>query len=95
MNEKSIAGLTTDGKLVIKGADIFRMGDQDGFPLWAALDQCSQRGMAVDWIGYLEAARKAGWPDFKTLDRIREALSDSMATDCQPVMERLMAYVAA
>jgi len=47
---------------------VFEMCDTYGLPLEDAIFTIDQRGYAVDWVGFIEDARKHGWTD-KTIRR--------------------------
>lgn len=40
-------GKTPDGKLLLGG--VFRMHDQEGFPIEASFEECQRKGWQVDW----------------------------------------------
>lgn len=70
--------VTTEGRPVFCGHELFRLKAEVGFPLDFALDRIiNDERMAVDWVGFVEAARAGGWFDFQTLPTIEHALSDA------------------
>jgi alanyl-tRNA synthetase len=62
------------------GSRLFELKDTHGLSLENALDQLQARGVEVEWPSFVEAARKAGWYDFKTIDAIEFAMADAGAT---------------
>lgn len=60
------------------GARLFAMKDSRGFPLEFALDRIiNDEGMVVEWPGFIDAARAAGWWDFQTIEVMTHALQDA------------------
>ena len=60
------------------GAVLFELKATHGFPLDFALDRIiNQRGCAVDWVGFIEAARSNKWWDFQTYKVLQEGLLDA------------------
>jgi hypothetical protein len=49
----------------------------------------------IDWVGFIEAARAAGWWDYQTWDAMQEAFNDSNVwSDLRPGIEqRFKQYV--
>lgn len=84
---------TTDGKMVIPGEMIFRLADQDGFPIWASLDEAAKWDAVIDWTGYIKAAREAGWWDFQTIDKIIEAVHDANLEGADQIIDRCKMFM--
>jgi alanyl-tRNA synthetase len=60
------------------GAKLFQLKATHGMPLENALDiLLNQHSMKVDWVGFVDEARKNEWWDFQTLDVVENALSES------------------
>ncbi len=60
------------------GDTLFHIKDTHGLPLEMALDRIiTDQGMAVDWVGFIQAARASGWYDFQTIKVISHALADA------------------
>lgn len=71
--------ITEDGKRLFPGATLFAMKATHGLPLDFALDRIiNDAGMAVDWGGFIDAARENGWWDFQTIEAMGHALSDAL-----------------
>ena len=76
---KGVTGLTEDLKLMFPGDVLFELKATTGFPLDFALDKIiNERGMAVDWPAFIEAARKNKRWDYQTYDDICHAMIDAM-----------------
>lgn len=75
---KNFCGVTTEGKLVFRGDVLFELKATHGFPVEFALDMImNKHNIAVDWVGFIEAARKNEWWDFQTYEFIQHALVDA------------------
>ena len=72
-----IVGVTTDGKRVFSGKALFDMKATHGLPLDFALHIIKDAGGVVDWISFIDAARKNKWWDFQTLPVIAQCTSDA------------------
>jgi hypothetical protein len=70
--------ITTDGRAVIDGRDIFRFRCSIGLPLEMMIDRALADGCAIDWAGFIDAARADGWWDFRTLDVIGYAIDETL-----------------
>ncbi len=79
------------------GAEIFKMKDTHGLPFSISFEQCENRGLMIDWIGLLNAARKHGWWDFQTIEQIEEGFHDSRAWQDKrdEILNRLKIYIMA
>ena len=42
---------------------VFIMCDTHGLPLEDAIFEADQQGVAIDWVNYIEDARKHGWSE--------------------------------
>lgn len=88
--------VTEDGKKMFRGDVLFELKATHGFPLDFALDRIiSQEGMAVDWVAFIEAARKNKWWDFQTYEAIDHAMVDAMITkdSRKAILDRFKLYV--
>lgn len=90
-----VVGLTTDKNPVISGEEIFRLKDELGFPFAMSFMECEKRGVMIDWVGLIEAARQRDWWDFQIYDSLNEAFADSQAwPEKRPeIMELFKSYV--
>ena len=97
MNNLRPIGVAEDGLSVILGEDVFRLKDEIGLPLSVCFAEFEKRGMMIDWIGFINAARKSGWWDFQAIEAIEEAFADSQAwADKRTIiMLKIKAYVMA
>lgn len=60
------------------GAKLFQLKATHGMPLENSLDiLLNQKRVRVDWVGFVEEARKNGWWDFQTLEAVENALVDA------------------
>ena len=60
------------------GDKLFQLKATHGMPLENALDiLINQHSMKIDWVGFVDEARKNEWWDFQTLDVVENALSES------------------
>jgi hypothetical protein len=88
--------MTTDGRPVFDGATLFEIKATHGFPLDMAIDRIMvEKGMEIDWAGYINAARKNGWWDFQIHDSLLYAMQDAMLPKdrIMAIMDRFKAYV--
>lgn len=73
-----VVGLTEDMKQMFRGDVLFDLKCTHGFPLDFALDRIiNDEGMAVDWVAFIEAARKNNWWDYQTYDVLCHAMEDA------------------
>jgi alanyl-tRNA synthetase len=73
-----VIGLTEDWKTMFRGDVLFDMKATHGFPLDFALDRIiNEHDMAVDWVAFIEAARRNGWWDFQIYDLVSHAMQDA------------------
>lgn len=86
---------TIDGKTMFPGRELFKLKDTHGLPLDAAITRIAAQGLAVDWPGFIEAAREHGWWDFQTEEALFPALDDAevFAEYREAVKLRFKAYV--
>ena len=70
--------MTIDGKPLFDGAELFELKATHGFPLDFVLDRIiNEEGWAIHWPGFIDAARRNQWPDYRTLRVAKEALIDA------------------
>ena len=73
-----VTRFTVDGKPLFPGALLFDLKATHGLPLDFALDQIIvQKGCAVDWVGFIEAARCNDWWDFQTYEFLCHGMADA------------------
>lgn len=93
-----VVGLTDGGTAIFRGDVLFEMKATHGFPLDFALDRIiNEKGFVVDWVAFIEAARRNKWWDFQTYEVICHAMEDAMLPkDMQAaIRERFQLYVLA
>lgn len=93
-----VVGLTEDMKQMFRGDVLFDLKCTHGFPLDFALDRIiNDEGMAVDWVAFIEAARKNNWWDYQTYEVICHAMEDaSISREMQAeILLRFKLYVMA
>lgn len=93
-----VVGLTEDMKQMFRGDVLFDLKCTHGFPLDFALDRIiNDEGMAVDWVAFIEAARKNNWWDYQTYEVICHAMEDaSIPREMQAeILLRFRLYVMA
>lgn len=60
------------------GAKLFQLKATHGLPLENSLDiLLNQKRVRVDWVGFVDEARKNEWWDFQTLEAVENALVDA------------------
>ena len=47
----------------LSGAIVFRLHDTHGFPAELTMLECKERGVEIDWRGFVRSAKAAGWKD--------------------------------
>jgi alanyl-tRNA synthetase len=73
-----VVGRTTDGKPLVDGAWLFNLKTTHGLPLDMALDKIiNEHGYAVDWVGFIQEARRNGWWDIQTYETLTHAMQDA------------------
>jgi alanyl-tRNA synthetase len=80
--------------MVFNGAKLFELKTTHGFPLDFALDRIiNDAGMSVSWVGFIEAARKNKWWDFRTIEVIAHALEDAQVSAKEEIINRAKLYM--
>ena len=97
MIDCEIIKLSKAGNRLFPGHTLFNLKTTHGLPLDFALDQIQDKGLTVDWVGFIEEARKNKWWDFQTYEVITHALEDAMFPKpyIEGVKARFQAYVLA
>lgn len=96
INSPIVYGITQGDTPLFRGDVLFHLKATHGFPLDFALDRLiNERGIAVEWPGFIEAARDGGWWDFQTFEVIEHAMQDAgIEREYRAaVLERFKAYV--
>ena len=95
---RDVVGLTEDTKVMFRGDVLFELKSTHGFPIEVALDRIiNECGMAVDWVAFIEAARRNKWWDFQTYDVIRYGMEDAGLSHAMQtaIKKRFQLYVMA
>ena len=71
----SIVGRTEDGRLVFCGAKVFLMKDVHGIDVAMTREYLSDQGYVIDAIGFINAAKKAGWKPSTILRELEYGLN--------------------
>ena len=67
------------------GETLFHLKATNGLPLDFAIDSImNTERRAIDWPGFIEAARSNGWFDFQTFETLQNTLADA----CVPLLHR-------
>ena len=89
---------TADRAPLFDGASFFELKSAHGLPWDMALDEIvTKRGLAVDWVGVIEAARKNGWWDFQLYESLGHAMVDAELPHAMrsAICQRFQRYVLA
>lgn len=84
---------------ILPGRILFELKDTHGLPLDISIDHALSSGLEIEWQSFIDAARNAGWWDFKTHKTLEYAFADTTwinhhNPDYQTqVMERFKLYV--
>ena len=60
---------------------IFVMCDTHGLPLEDAVFEADKEGMAIDWVNYIDDARKHGWTEKTIRTKITGAVQEIHGQD--------------
>lgn len=88
-------GLTEDNRRMFPGATLYALKATHGLPLAFSLSKILENGMAVDWVAFVEAARKDGRWDYQTYADVKHGLADAevRADYAEAVCARLQQYI--
>lgn len=64
--------------IVVEGSFVFHLKATHGTP-WDMVCEnlIVDRGLRIDWVGFIEAARQNGWWDFQTIPAVENDLRDA------------------
>ena len=65
----------------IGGEFLFKLSDTHGFPIEIATEAILERGMTINWLEYIKAAKAAGWKNRKIKEKIKSAMQDLIGHD--------------
>lgn len=89
------SGKTVDGKIVVRGLDVFKMTEAIGVELETILTILSNQGKVVDWIEFIETAKQHGWSYKTTLKKIEYPIIDVFGdTYWKEIRDRFMIYIS-
>ena len=75
---EGVFGLTEDGKPMFSGRLLFELKATHGVPLDFSLGRIIEDcALAVDWVEFIETARKNKWWDFQTYELLMHAMVDA------------------
>lgn len=79
------------------GSIAFKLKDERGVPLSMTIQSCLSSSRVLEWPSFVEAARAAGWYDFRTYAQIKHALAEADVGDeyAMAVIQRFKLYVLA
>ena len=77
LHSNTIIEVTVPKARVLPGEFLFKMHDTHGIPLCMSLMMVQDYKLLVNWKGWIEAGKKAGWPLKKILTEIIYACRDS------------------
>ncbi len=75
--------------------DEVRLTDQHGVPLEFIVSELFNSDYTITWVDYIEAARKPGWWDFQTFEKLT-MLSQELSeyrTEMKEILTRFKLYV--
>ncbi|HXU93370.1 MAG TPA: hypothetical protein VFP33_06910 [Gallionella sp.] len=76
---KKLEKLTQAPSGLVEGKWVFDLKATHGLPLDFALDRIiNEKNLAIEWVGFIEEARRNKWWDFQTLEVITHAMQDAM-----------------
>jgi alanyl-tRNA synthetase len=80
---------------LFSGRTAFKMKDEKGMPLDLIVEMVRDRGMAINWVEFIETARKSKWWDFQTIEQMEHALIDAGCDDeyRTAVIQRAKLYI--
>jgi hypothetical protein len=72
----SLREIGTDGRYLFPGDRLFQLRATHGLPIGDAIQKIYNTTTGVDWVSFIEEARRNGWYDFQTIDAIENAFID-------------------
>lgn len=85
------------GKTMFDGAQLFELKATYGFPLDFAIEKIFSAGWAIEWAGFIEAARRNKRWDYQTYEELQHALADAEVDKdvAKAIIDRFKVYVIA
>ena len=81
---------------VIDGAEVFELKATHGLPLSISLDIIyNDYKYKIDWVSFIEQARKNKWWDFQTYEEIENSLNDAGIDKqfSEEILNRIKLYI--
>lgn len=78
------------------GDKLFQLKATHGMPLENSLDiLMNQQSLKIDWVGFIDEARKNQWWDFQTIEAVEQALVDATVDrlHIEHILARMRAYM--
>lgn len=72
----STSEIGSDGRNLFPGDRLFQLRATHGLPIGDAIHQIYSTTSGVDWVSFIEEARRNGWYDFQTIEAIENAFLD-------------------
>lgn len=66
----------SDGRNLFPGDRLFQLRATHGLPIGDAIHRIYSATTGVDWVSFIEEARRNGWYDFQTIEAIENAFLD-------------------
>lgn len=66
-----------------------------GVPLDVSIEILTKEGYTIEWVSFIEQARKNGWWDYQTLEVVSQSLNDAgiEKSIVDGIIERFKLYV--
>lgn len=83
--------------MIYSGDKLFNLKATHGVPLDIALSALLDQNIRVNWVEFIDTARRNKWWDFQTLEAITDALEDAgyARNDIHNITIRVKAYMLA
>lgn len=83
--------------MIYSGVKLFNLKATHGVPLDIALSALLDQNIRVNWVEFIDTARRNKWWDFQTLEAITDALEDAgyVRSDIHHITLRVKAYMLA
>lgn len=80
---------------IFSGSVLFELKATHGIPWDITLQNVLDRGYTVDWVDFINCARRNKWWDFKTLDAITFVLQDVIPDkhEVEEIITRMKVYI--
>lgn len=95
--DRTKRGFTEIGEYgVFPGERLFQLKATYGLPMEDAVMEIRNKGMTINWAGFVDEARKNQWWDFQTLEVIEQTLTDTLYDrhDIQKILYGVKCHMA-